>query len=356
MTAAGGGAISVEDPGGVLTVPGLVSGSEQLTVIGPGTLVLSNPNNTYAGGTSIGDSKLVVAGPGSLGTGPLTLGATIGAGTFSGGTLKFNSGGTVTVNVNHTAATTIDTNGNNVTFAGVVSGSGGTLTKAGVGTLTLAGANTYTANTTVSAGNLFVTNTTGSGTGYGSVTVNSGAALGGTGAVSGPVTIAAGGKLIVGPGTGPGTLTLRGGTTLNITSTFQAILAGSTVGTGYSQLVVASGGSINLGGATLSLTLSYTPSGSDLLFLVNNQNANAVGGLTGTFAGLPQGATVTFPGGTTALISYQGDIGTLSFSGGNDVVLYNFQPVPEPASVLGLAALALGGFAWRQRRRAAVRS
>jgi autotransporter-associated beta strand protein len=352
LTAAGGGIIRVET-GGTLTVPGLVSGTEQLTATGAGTLVLANTANTYAGGTTVGDSTLVVAGLGSLGTGPLTLGVTIGSTTFSNGTLRFNSGGTLTASVLHAAPTTIDTNGNNVTFAGVVSGSGGTLTKAGAGTLTLAAANTYTANTTVSTGNLFVTNTTGSGTGYGSVTVNSGAALGGTGAVSGPVTVAAGGKLIVGPGTGPGTLTLRGGTTLNSTSTFQGVLAGSTAGTGYSQLVVASGGSINLGSATLSLTLSYTPSASDLLFLVNNQNAT--GGLSGTFNGLSQGAQITFPDGTKALISYQGDVTSLSFTGGNDVVLYNIQPVPEPGSVLGLAALALGGLAWRQRRRAAVR-
>jgi autotransporter-associated beta strand protein len=350
MTAAGGGLISVEFGTGVLTVPGLVSGPEQLTVTGPGTLVLANTANTYAGGTAIGDSTLVVAGPGSLGTGDLTLGVTIGTSSFVGGTLKFNSGGTVAANVNHAFSATIDTNGNNVTIAGVVSGAGAMLTKAGTGTLTLSAANTYTGNTLVSAGNLFVTNASGSGTGYGSVTVNSGAGLGGTGTVAGPVTIT-GGKLIVGPGTGPGTLTLRNATTLNSASTFQAALAGSAAGTGYSQLVIPSGGSINLGTATLNLTLSYTPSSSDLLFLVNNQNAT--GGLSGTFNGLSQGAQITFPDGTKAQISYQGDVTSMSFSGGNDVVLYNFQPVPEPGSVLGLAALALGGFAWRQRRRTA---
>src|SRR5262249_11121072 len=158
-----------------------------------------------------------------------------------------------------------------------ISGSGGMLTKAGLGTLTLAAANTYTGNTVVNGGNLFVTNPPGSsGTGYGSVTVNSGAALGGTGTVGGPVTVT-GGKLIAGPGTGPGTLTLRGGTTLDSASTFQGVLAGTTAGSGYSQLVVAAGGALNLGSATLNLTLSYTPSGSDMLFIVNNQNA--AGGL-----------------------------------------------------------------------------
>jgi fibronectin-binding autotransporter adhesin len=351
LTAAGGGMIRVES--GTLTVPGVISGTEQLTVTGPGTLVLSNTGNTYAGGTTLGDSTLAIAGPGSLGTGNITLGVQIGATTFSGGTLRFDFSGTVTANINHAFSSTLNTNGNNVTLSGIVSGNGATLTKAGAGTLTLSGANTYSGNTTVSAGTLLVTNTAGSGTGYGAVTVNSGAALGGTGTVAGPVTVNnAGGKLIAGLPAAPGTLTLRGAATLTSGSIFQTTLAGTTAGTGYGQLVVAPGGSIALGSSTLNALITYTPSGTDKLFIINNQNAT--GGLSGTFNGLAQGATYTFGNGTTALISYTGDFGSASISGGNDVVLYSFVPVPEPASVLGLAALALGGLAWRARRKPAT--
>src|SRR5207248_886442 len=107
MNSAGGGLMSVESGTGVLTVPGLVSGPEQLAKIGPGTLVLSNAANTYAGGTSLGDGTLAVAGPGSLGTGPLTLGVTIGAATYSGGTLRFNGGGTLSASVTHAFSATI---------------------------------------------------------------------------------------------------------------------------------------------------------------------------------------------------------------------------------------------------------
>jgi autotransporter-associated beta strand protein len=350
MTAAGGGLISVEDAGGVLTVPGLVSGPERLSVVGPGSLVLGNAANTHAGGTTVGGATLVVAGPGSLGTGNLTLGGTIGATNYGGGTVRFNAGGTFAGSVTHAAPATIDTNGNNVTLSGVVSGTGATLTKAGAGNLTLSAANTYTGNTVVNGtGNLMVTNTTGSGTGYGSVTVNAGAGLGGTGTVGGPVTIT-GGRLIVGPVGGPGTLTLLGATTLNSASTFHAALTGTTPGSGHSQLVVMPGGSIDLGLATLTATLSYVPTGADRLFLIDNRNPTS--GLAGTFAGLPSGATLTFPDGTTARISYFGDFGTSAITGGNDVVLYSFVPVPEPGSVLGLAALALGGLGWRFRRRA----
>src|SRR5207249_7653206 len=137
------------------------------------------------------------------------------------------------------------------------------------------------------------------------------------------------------------TLTLRGPATLTSGSVFQAAVGGTTAGSQYAQLVVAPGGSIALGSATLNATISYTPTASDKIFLINNQNAT--GGLSGTFNGLADGATYTFADGTTAKISYFGDFGTGAITGGNDVVLHTFVPVPEPASVLGLAAVALGG-------------
>lgn len=63
------------------------------------------------------------------------------------------------------------------------------LAKLGGGALQLRGASTYTGGTTVSAGALLATNTSGSATGTGAVTVGSGALLGGTGTVSGAVTM-----------------------------------------------------------------------------------------------------------------------------------------------------------------------
>ena len=55
----------------------------------------------------------------------------------------------------------------------------------------------------------------------------------------------------------------------------------------------------------------------------------------------------------TFQVSYTGDItgSGISISGGNDIVLYNFTPVPEPASVLAVCAAAAGLFGLARRAR-----
>jgi fibronectin-binding autotransporter adhesin len=58
-------------------------------------------------------------------------------------------------------ALTVGLDDSTMAVSGVIEGIGGSLTKAGAGTLTLSGANTYTGGTTVSAGTLLLS---GSGT------------------------------------------------------------------------------------------------------------------------------------------------------------------------------------------------
>jgi autotransporter-associated beta strand protein len=67
----------------------------------------------------------------------------------------------------------------------ILGGTSIALAKTTGGTITLSGANTDTGATSITAGTLLVNNTTGSGTGTNTVTVASGATLGGTGTISG---------------------------------------------------------------------------------------------------------------------------------------------------------------------------
>ena len=145
----------------------------------------------------------------------------------------------------------------------------------------------------------------------GAVAVSTDATLGGTGTVGSITTTGA----IVSPGDSTtGILTDTGALTLDSNSAFDATINGSTAGstaTDYSQLQVA--GAINLANATLNVTLSsaFTPTANETFTIINNTGTSAI---TGTFAGLPEQATVTVSG-QQFKISYVGG------TGGNSVVL-----------------------------------
>ncbi|HEV7365733.1 MAG TPA: autotransporter-associated beta strand repeat-containing protein, partial [Gemmatimonadales bacterium] len=145
------------------------AGGEDLIFPG-GAANLSNSNGVAAGTSfnsiTISGSGYTLAGNSIvLGAGNLTDGSIAGSNTIS---LAMSFAATRTITVTD-AVTTLK-------IGGVISGAGG-LTKAGVGTLTLSGANSYTGVTTVSAGVLDAQNNTALGTTAGATTVTSGAAL-----------------------------------------------------------------------------------------------------------------------------------------------------------------------------------
>lgn len=132
-----------------------------LTKGGAGTLTLSGAN-TYTGATTISAGTLQLGDGGTTGT--LSTSSTI------------MNNGTFTINRSDAVAQGTDFSGS------VITGTGG-LTQTGAGVTTLTVANTYSGATTVSAGTLLANNTTGSATGSGNVTVQTGARLGGSGLV-----------------------------------------------------------------------------------------------------------------------------------------------------------------------------
>ena len=120
--------------------------------------------------------ELVVNSVENLGaSGPLGIGGTI---TFGGGTLGFSPANTYDYSPRFdppaNQAYSFDTAGQNVMFTNALTSSGGTLTKLGSGTLTLAGINTYNGLTAVGAGKLVIQGTNGSG----NITVSNSAILG----------------------------------------------------------------------------------------------------------------------------------------------------------------------------------
>ncbi|MBN2744140.1 MAG: autotransporter-associated beta strand repeat-containing protein [Marinilabiliaceae bacterium] len=103
---------------------------------------------------------------------------------------------------------------------GVATKPGASVKKVGTGTMTLTAANIYTGTTIVSAGELEVTNTSGSATGTGAVTVKSGAALSGKGILISAVTVENGGTLYAGYATTTGSSLQVARASLNATSRY----------------------------------------------------------------------------------------------------------------------------------------
>jgi hypothetical protein len=221
-------------------------------------------------------------------------GSGVGVGTvlFLAGSASYTvpTGDTVTLGLGHTIGGGTDA---------LISGG---FTKSGDGTLILATDHNYTGPTAITGGTLTVN---GSLLGSSTVTVGNGGRLNGTGSVSGSVAVQAGGELA--PGASPGIFN-SGSVTFATSSIFDVEIEGTTVGTGYDQLNVT--GSVSLGNATLNVGGSHIPAVGDSFIIINNDGVDAV---SGTFNGLPEGATLAVNGGYVTISYTAGD--------GNDVAL-----------------------------------
>ena len=157
------------------TLGGVVSGPITLTVKS-GTLTLSGAS-TFTGNITNSGGELIVNRAENAGvSGPLGEGNTI---SFTGGTLgwsvnnSFDYSSRFSTNPNQVY--NFDTGGQLIALSSALGSSGGTLTKSGNGTLTLAGTSTYSGLTTIRVGKLVFQ---GPKTGTGNISVAAGAALG----------------------------------------------------------------------------------------------------------------------------------------------------------------------------------
>ena len=241
--------------------------------------------------------------------------------------------------------------GNSGTASAVLAGATTTFTKLTSGTVTLSAANTYGGGTTVSTGTLLVDNVTGSGTGTGSVSVASGATLGGVGIIT-PGTgnsITLSGVLSPASSVSTGTLTFDGGTTASALATFasgSSFAFNLTAGVGSDKVALINGaaGDLTFNGNNIAFTVSGSLSNSQTYTL-----------FTSSIAGSYLGLTLDGSNKVTSGLSFTGLGGAFQTNGyislvGNDLIL-NTGAIPEPSTYAAIfGALALGGTALYRRR------
>ena len=293
-------------PGGILvnntnlayTIGGSpIAGGAGLSKSGPNTLTLTSPN-AFNGGAVISGGRVSFDTSG-LGSGAVTFAGNATLQWIGANSQDKSSGMSISSGV----TATLDTTGNNVTFASALSGSGGRLAKTGSGTLTLNALNTYSGGTIVNAGTLVLGSGGQVGIINGALTINDNATVNtpsnwGLGYANGTCvnSIAINGGTLSftgtpnGGGTSASTITMNAGTISGVNADwYNGITSTPTVNTMASSATatISSGFRLRLNNNSLTFNVAQgtTPSGVDLLVSGNIISAYA-DGITKTGAGL----------------------------------------------------------------------
>jgi len=298
-------------------------GGVAISKTGSGTETLSG-TNTYTGGTTLKAGTIKIDNNSALGTGTFQIGDSTGTTavtvdattsartitnpltvyqdfTFSGTqNLTQGTGAIMLSNNGATGTHQITLSANTLTLGGNIGdgGNGYGLIKAGGGTLTLSGANTYNGGTTVGAGTLALNNgaagtTSSSAIGTGALTINGGTldstvagiTLGTNNTQSWNSDVTFAGTQSLNMGTGAVTL----GTNRQVTVAANTLTVGGAIGGGAYALTKAGAGVLALNGAN-------TYSGGTTLSAGTLALNNGTAGTTSSSAIGPGGLTIS--GGT----------------------------------------------------------
>lgn len=306
-----------------LTLAGAISGTGGVTKgVSAGTLFLT-ASNSYTGPTAINIGTVEFVAN-AIGSAAITL---------DGGTLRYASGNaqdisTKTITIGSGGAT-IDTNGNNVTFANPIGHAGtGGLTKTGAGALTLGGSAAYSGATTVNGGSVIVT----TANSFGAISVSAGSFQVGNGSTAGTLGSSA-------------TIAITSGGTLafNRNDSYGGSFNNAITGTGA---VVVSAGSLTLGGAR---TYSGTTSVQNAALRLDNSSAAGAGGIVlGPSGTLQVGNASTFIGNAVSVsgVSATAYLSTFDATGG---ISSSFSGSSDQAlSIAGSTAVNLSGAGTKQ--------
>jgi autotransporter-associated beta strand protein len=327
-----------------------------------------NVDDTFSGNINNGNIG-TVTGIDKVGTANLTLAGTgsyLGNTTISAGTLILGSGTGVSPNstVDITSTGNFDINGQTAfiggltdsgptalaggalttglgnginTYSGVLSGIG-SFTKAGTGTLTLTNTETFVGPTTVSSGKLLINGNLAAS----DVTVASGAAVGGTGVITGNLTLQSGGQLSLGPSLANLTASNFSWSTNGTASLFFALSSSN-----------STSDTLNLSG---NFAQGSTPGGTGQ-FIFNFENTGFFGGVYDLINFAP-GEGIGFVNTDFAYTGlHNGMTGTFNYNNPGGILTFNVAPIPEPAdAALALGALALLAARRRRARQSATRS
>jgi autotransporter-associated beta strand protein len=306
---------------GALQDGGTVGGTGgSLTKVGTGTLALSGVN-TYTGGTTVTGGLINFSTVNNFGAGAITL---------NGGGLQWATGSTTDISARLAAfgagGASFDTNGNNVTLASTLAGTGG-LTKLGQGALTLFGANSYSGGTTLTAGTLQLS---GGGT---------------LGAASGTTTVSGGTLDLGGTTQAQSAVALGGGTIQNGNLNTAITSTGGTINGlgGSASLTTTSGITLVTGTNTYSGATTVDGGVLDVVGTISDPTVNAGGELTGTgtVAATQVNAGGIFAPGDGSAGTSMTIAGNLAFASG---AIYLVQVNPSTASFATVTGTAtLGG-------------